>query len=104
LHPTQLYEAGLEFLNFLFLIWLGKRQRFNGQIIGTYMILYGFERGILEFFRGDPGRTLMFHESVSLMQIVSIIMILAGSLLWWRGLGGSSPREPVVAGAEAAGR
>jgi phosphatidylglycerol:prolipoprotein diacylglycerol transferase len=104
LHPTQLYEAALEFLNFLFLIWLGKRQRFNGQILGTYMLLYGFERGILEFFRGDPGRTMMFHDSVSLMQIVSIIMILGGSLLWWRGLNGFLPLAPAVAAAEASGR
>ena len=91
LHPTQLYEAALEFLNFLFLLWLAKRQRFNGQIIGTYMILYGIERGILEFFRGDPGRTMMFHNSVSLMQIASLVMILVGSFLWWRGLNGLSP-------------
>jgi phosphatidylglycerol---prolipoprotein diacylglyceryl transferase len=102
LHPTQLYEAALEFLNFLFLVWLGKRQRFSGQIAGTYMILYGFERGILEFFRGDPGRTMMFHDSISLMQIVSIILIAGGSLLWWRGLNGSAPLEPAVVSAEAA--
>jgi phosphatidylglycerol:prolipoprotein diacylglycerol transferase len=102
LHPTQLYEAALEFLNFLFLVWLGKRQRFSGQIAGTYMILYGFERGILEFFRGDPGRTMMFHDSISLMQIVSIILIAGGSLLWWRGLNGSAPLGPAVASADAA--
>jgi phosphatidylglycerol---prolipoprotein diacylglyceryl transferase len=104
LHPTQLYEAALEFLNFLCLIWLGKRQRFTGEILGTYMILYGFERGILEFFRGDPGRTMMFHDSVSLMQIASIIMIVIGSLLWWRGLGGSAPLGPMATTADAAGR
>ena len=34
LHPTQLYEAAVEFLNFLILIWLGRRQTFRGQIIG----------------------------------------------------------------------
>lgn len=102
LHPTQLYEAALEFLNFLFLVWLGNRQRFSGQIAGTYMILYGFERGILEFFRGDPGRTMMFHDSISLMQIVSVLLIAGGSLLWWRGLNGSAPLGPAVASAEAA--
>jgi phosphatidylglycerol:prolipoprotein diacylglycerol transferase len=102
LHPTQLYEAALEFLNFLFLVWLGNRQRFSGQIAGTCMILYGFERGILEFFRGDPGRTMMFHDSISLMQIVSILLIAGGSLLWWRGLNGSAPLGPAVASAEAA--
>jgi phosphatidylglycerol:prolipoprotein diacylglycerol transferase len=85
LHPTQLYEAGAEFLNFLLLVWLGARQRFHGQILAGYFVLYGSERGVIEFFRGDPGRTLMFHDRVSLMQIVSAGLVVAGCLLWWRG-------------------
>jgi phosphatidylglycerol---prolipoprotein diacylglyceryl transferase len=86
LHPTQLYGSLAEFLNFLILIWLGARQKFSGQLIGAYFILYGIERGTIEFFRGDPGRTLMFHDSVSLMQFVSVGLILSGAVLWWRGL------------------
>jgi phosphatidylglycerol:prolipoprotein diacylglycerol transferase len=86
LHPTQLYEAAAEFVNFGLLVWLGGRQRFRGQIIGTYLILYGFERGIIEAFRGDPGRTMLFHGTISLMQIVSVSLIFTGALLWWRGL------------------
>jgi len=106
LHPTQLYESGAEFLNFLFLIWLGRRQRFTGQIAGAYMILYGIERGTIEFFRDDPGRTLLFHGAFSLMQIVSVVLILAGGFLWWRGLRGRAPISPVApaAPARAAGR
>jgi prolipoprotein diacylglyceryltransferase len=50
------------------------------------MILYGIERGTIEFFRGDPGRTLLFHDRISLMQVASIIFIITGSFLWWRGL------------------
>ncbi len=88
LHPTQLYEAAAEFLNFLILVWIAKRQRFTGQIIATYFLLYGMERGIIEFFRGDPGRTMMFHDSVSLMQLVSLGLIVTGAFLWWRGLKG----------------
>jgi phosphatidylglycerol:prolipoprotein diacylglycerol transferase len=96
LHPTQLYEAGVETINLFILIWIGSRQKFRGQILGTYMLLYGFERGVIEFFRGDPGRTLLFHDSVSLMQIVSIGMILTGLFLWWRGLRGAAPLAPVT--------
>jgi len=94
LHPTQLYDSGVNFLNFAILVWLGHRQRFRGQIAGTYFILYGAERGVIEFFRGDPGRTLMFHDSISLMQMVSVALILAGSFLWWRGLHGETPIPP----------
>jgi phosphatidylglycerol:prolipoprotein diacylglycerol transferase len=89
LHPTQLYEAAAEFLNFLILVWIGKRQRFTGEIIGTYLILYGTERGIIEFFRGDPGRTMMFHDAVSLMQLSSVVLIVTGVFLWCRGLKGT---------------
>jgi phosphatidylglycerol---prolipoprotein diacylglyceryl transferase len=98
LHPTQLYEAGAEFLNFL-LIWLGARQRFTGQLIGAYFVLYGIERGTIEFFRGDPGRTMMFHGTVSLMQIVSAVLIVAGASLWWRGLRARSMAPVPMAGA-----
>ena len=103
LHPTQLYEASLEFLNFLFLMWLGKRQRFVGQIFGAYMMLYGTERGVIEFFRGDPGRTMMFHDSVSLMQLVSAALIITGAFLWWRGLSGKAPIRPPAISSVAAG-
>lgn len=96
LHPTQLYEAGAEVLNFLILIALGKRQRFAGQLIGAYFILYGLERGLIEFLRDDPGRTLMFHDSVSLMQFVSLGLIAAGIALWRRGLRGAAPIPPVA--------
>jgi phosphatidylglycerol:prolipoprotein diacylglycerol transferase len=96
LHPTQLYEAGAEFLNFIFLVWLGNRQRFQGQMLGAYFMLYGLERGTIEFFRGDPGRTMMFHGSVSLMQVVSVGLVLTGAFLWWRGLRGASPIPAAV--------
>jgi len=104
LHPTQLYEAFAEFLNFLILVWLGRRQSFRGQMIGTYFLLYGFERGTIEFFRGDPGRTMMFHDSLSLMQIVSVGLILTGAFLWWRGLRGSAPIPPLAPARATAGR
>jgi phosphatidylglycerol---prolipoprotein diacylglyceryl transferase len=90
LHPTQLYESAAEFLNFAILVWLGKRQTFRGQMLGTYFLLYGAERGTIEFFRGDPGRTMLFHGTVSLMQVVSVFLILTGAFLWFRGLRGSA--------------
>jgi phosphatidylglycerol---prolipoprotein diacylglyceryl transferase len=101
LHPTQLYEASLEMLNFLFLVWLGGRQTFRGQLIGAYFMLYGLERGIIEFFRGDPGRTMLFHGSVSLMQLVSIALVLTGAFLWARGLRQTAPVPPARAARAA---
>ena len=56
LHPTQLYEFVAEAINFAFLYWLCKRKKFEGQVIALFMIVYGTERFVFEFFRGDPGR------------------------------------------------
>lgn len=101
LHPTQLYEAAAEFVNFLLLVWLasGVRRRIPGQILGAYFMLYGVERGVIEFFRGDPGRTMMFHDTVSLMQIVSVALIVIGVFLWRRGMHGSENSESAAAAA-----
>lgn len=105
LHPTQLYESAAEFLNFGLLTWLGSKRRLSGQIIGAYFVLYGIERGTIEFFRGDPGRTLMFHDRVSLMQIVSVALIVAGAYLWMRGGQNASPAiKPGNTARAAAGR
>jgi phosphatidylglycerol:prolipoprotein diacylglycerol transferase len=98
-HPTELYESAAEFLNVGLLVWLGAKRRLTGQIVGAYFILYGIERGAIEFFRGDPGRTLMFHDRVSLMQFVSVALILTGALLWFRGHGARAPVKPATAAA-----
>lgn len=86
LHPTQLYEAAAEFLILAFLLWLARRQQFTGQLFALYAVLYGALRLTTEFFRGDPGRTVFFGGGVSLMQVVSVGLILLGAWLWWRGI------------------
>ncbi len=69
LHPTQLYEAaGLIVIYFIVkkLEW-----RFPGRLLGIYVLLYGFLRFSLEFFRADsfvePGLgPLTFTQAVLL--------------------------------------
>jgi hypothetical protein len=46
---------------------------------------------------------MMFHDSVSLMQITSLVLILTGAFLWWRGLQGKAPIQPVTPARAAAG-
>ena len=55
LHPTQLYEMLVELANCLFRYGLSVATRFEGEIIGAYMIIYGIARYFIEFFRGGPG-------------------------------------------------
>jgi phosphatidylglycerol:prolipoprotein diacylglycerol transferase len=83
LHPTQLYEMVLELCNCLFLVWLIRRKKFEGEIIGTYMIIYGVGRYFIEFFRGDPGRG-EFLGWMSGTQAIAICLVIFGGLLWMR--------------------
>ncbi|MBC7908864.1 MAG: prolipoprotein diacylglyceryl transferase [Pyrinomonadaceae bacterium] len=83
LHPTQLYEAGITLLIFLFLLWLHKRKRFSGQVILVYAMLYAVARFIIEFYRDDPRGDIMgltTRTGLSSSQMISILMF-AGALV-----------------------
>jgi phosphatidylglycerol:prolipoprotein diacylglycerol transferase len=73
LHPTQLYEAGGEVVNFLILIVLRKYKSFNGQLFITYLLLYSVLRFIVEFFRGDEARGFIINN-LSISQGISILI------------------------------
>jgi len=75
LHPTQLYEAAGEFVNFLILITLRRYKTFNGQLFMAYLLLYSVLRFIVEVFRGDVGRGFLIRN-LSVSQGISIIMFL----------------------------
>ncbi len=83
LHPTQLYEMVLELCNCVFLVWLMRRKKFEGEIIGTYMIIYGIGRYFIEFFRGDEGRG-HFLGFMSDTQLIALGLVIFGGILWMR--------------------
>jgi phosphatidylglycerol:prolipoprotein diacylglycerol transferase len=72
LHPTQLYEAGAEFLILMVLLGTENRGRtFPGRTFWLYLLLYAISRFIIEFYRGDPrGAVGMFSTS----QFISMIL------------------------------
>lgn len=82
LHPTQLYEFVAEMLNFVLLYWLAKHKKFEGQVIGLYMFLYGIQRYVIELFRGDPGRGEVFGGLITGTQLISICLIIGGGVIW----------------------
>jgi phosphatidylglycerol:prolipoprotein diacylglycerol transferase len=82
LHPTQLYEFVAEVANFAVLYWLVKRKRFEGQVIGLYMFLYGIERYFIEFLRGDEGRGDVLNGMMSGTQLIAIGLVIGGGALW----------------------
>ncbi len=100
LEPTQLIEAAAEFFNFLFLMWLLKRKKFDGQVFATFIMLYGVERFFIEFLRGDEGRGVVFGGLMSGTQLISICLVIAGGLIWWLKSGTSLaavPPQPALA-------
>jgi phosphatidylglycerol---prolipoprotein diacylglyceryl transferase len=72
LHPTQLYEAGAEFLILMVLLLTERKGRsFPGRTFWLYMLLYAISRFIIEFYRGDDrGVVGMFSTS----QFISIVL------------------------------
>tara|TARA_Y100000590_G_scaffold142102_2_gene163004 strand:- start:3403 stop:4176 length:774 start_codon:yes stop_codon:yes gene_type:complete len=84
-HPSQIYEAIFEgiILFFLLKIFYNKLSRKDGTISSLFLILYSLFRFVIEFTREpDPHLGLLFFN-LSMGQIVSIIFILAGSVLFY---------------------
>ena len=69
LEPTQLFESAVELVIFVILTWLFSRKKFDGQIFGLYLMLYGIARYFLEFIRDDPGRGSVFGGIMSGTQV-----------------------------------
>jgi phosphatidylglycerol:prolipoprotein diacylglycerol transferase len=76
LHPVQIYESLTCLALFLFLVWLARRKRFEGQIILAYSILYAAARFILEYFRGDADRGFVMGGLLSTSQFIAIVVLM----------------------------
>lgn len=73
-HPTFLYESFGCLCIFIFLMFMRKRKKFNGEMIAFYMVLYGILRFIIEGLRTDQLKI----GSVAVSQILSAVIALAG--------------------------
>ena len=72
LHPTQLYEAGAEFIILMVLLWSERKGRpFAGRTFWLYMLLYAISRFIIEFFRGDERGNV---GVLSTSQFISVLL------------------------------
>lgn len=87
LHPVQLYEAALNFLNFFILFLVLRKKKFEGQVFSLYIVNYSIIRYITEFFRGDhPERAYLVRGpspflSLSYPQLFCILGLAVGLLL-----------------------
>lgn len=83
LEPTQLFESAAELGIFFILTWMFKRKKFDGQVFGAYLFLYGIARFFIEFLRGDPGRGTVFGGVLSGTQLIAMGLVLAGGIIWY---------------------
>ena len=77
LHPVQLYQAAFELLLCGFLLWLLRKNHRDGEVAGAWLFLGGIGHFVFEFYRGNRGT-----EFLDATQIVALLMIVAGSILY----------------------
>jgi len=75
-HPTFFYEMFLNFIGFLilFILWRKDSNIGTGKIVGGYLIAYGVIRAAVTFFRADDLMLGMLRAP----HLISILMVLAG--------------------------
>ena len=78
-HPTFFYESMWNTGIFLFLLWMKKRKKFNGQIFGLYLLGYACGRVWIEGLRTDQLKIGDFAVS----QILSVVLIFVALILLW---------------------
>ncbi|MBR3298285.1 MAG: prolipoprotein diacylglyceryl transferase [Clostridia bacterium] len=94
--PIQLVESACNIVVFVILLLYVGRQLKRGSVLFLYMILYGIERFVLEYFRYDEIRGIFLGLSTS--QWISIAMVVIGAV----GLMLSFKREKTMLRAAAA--
>lgn len=73
LHPAQLYESITMLFIFLFLWRIRKKNHPQGYIFSIYLLAWGVERFIIEFFRITTPSPFF---SLSVAQLISLAMVL----------------------------
>src|ERR1041385_1654091 len=84
LHPTQLYESFIMLAVFGLLYIFHKANKFDGQVLIAYAIIYAIVRFTIEFIRDDPrgdlwGLTTMTGLSTS--QMLSLLVAVGAIVL-----------------------
>jgi phosphatidylglycerol---prolipoprotein diacylglyceryl transferase len=80
LHPTEIYDALLNFALYVFLAWLFRRKKFDGQVFATYLLCYAVTRSFVEYFRGDY-TNLHYHFGLTPAQWISVPIFITGLAL-----------------------
>ena len=92
-HPTFLYESVFNFLLVAALVIYRPHRRFDGELIFLYMVAYGAARFFIEGLRTD--QLIFFNTGIPASQIVSILFVIFGGIMLFRGYTGRNKPEAV---------
>jgi phosphatidylglycerol:prolipoprotein diacylglycerol transferase len=81
LHPFPIYAFLFNLAHYGVLAWLIRRGLATGRVFGTYLIVYGVGRSLLELTRGDISRGLWLGGSVSTSQLISAGLVISGVIV-----------------------
>ena len=81
LHPFPIYSALFNLGLYLLLAALFKRGLKPGRVFGTYLVLYGIGRFLLEWTRGDRARGFVLDGALSTSQLISLGLVVMGVAL-----------------------
>jgi len=77
--PTFLYESCWNLAVFIFLLWLKRRKKFDGEIILFYLLGYSLGRVWIEGLRTD--QLLIGSTGIAVSQLLSAVLIVISTIL-----------------------
>lgn len=80
--PTQLYSSLAGLIIFLLLAWLGKKQKFSGQVFAGGLMLYCFYRFLDEFLRDYPQKA--YWGNLTANQWLTALVFVLALVLYYR--------------------
>jgi len=83
-HPTFFYEAGLNLLLMLALIFYRPYKKFDGEVMLLYFLGYGVIRFFVEGLRTD--QLILWNTGLPVSQVVSVLFgaVALGLIIWGR--------------------
>ena len=81
-HPSQLYEFLLEGVVLFIILWSMKGKVKSGQLIALFLVFYGIFRIVAEFFREPDPQIGYIMGVITMGQILSCLMVVAGTILY----------------------
>ncbi len=76
-HPTFLYESLWDIAVFIFLLWMRRKKKFNGEVFCMYFVTYGIGRAVIEGLRTDS----LMLGSLRVSQLLSVIFVIVFSII-----------------------